>query len=153
MRMSYLVCYDISDDKRLRRVFKAMRGYGDHLQAGIVGLSGKRFWTGSSATALHFRELASVSDSFSCFGASRFAQLAFPQPLAGLRLLISYSLAQARRGYACGAKYSDWPDTSFAAAPLAGGHRKATKAAASYRTPKVLRASGIFGASRAGGRI
>ena len=35
MRQSYLVCYDITDDKRLRRVFKAMRGYGDHLQYSI----------------------------------------------------------------------------------------------------------------------
>ena len=25
MRMSYLVCYDIADDKRLKKVFKAMR--------------------------------------------------------------------------------------------------------------------------------
>ena len=32
MRMSYLVCYDISDEKRLRKVFKAMRGYGDHIR-------------------------------------------------------------------------------------------------------------------------
>jgi CRISPR-associated protein Cas2 len=35
MRKSYLVCYDISDDKRLRRVFKIMRGYGDHLQYSV----------------------------------------------------------------------------------------------------------------------
>lgn len=35
MRSSYLVCYDISDDKRLRRVFKIMRGWGDHLQYSI----------------------------------------------------------------------------------------------------------------------
>jgi CRISPR-associated protein Cas2 len=35
MRTSYLVCYDISDDKRLRKVFQAMRGYGDHLQFSI----------------------------------------------------------------------------------------------------------------------
>jgi CRISPR-associated protein Cas2 len=35
MRQSYLVCYDIADDKRLRMVFKAMRGYGDHLQYSI----------------------------------------------------------------------------------------------------------------------
>jgi len=35
MRQSYLVCYDISDDKRLRKVFKTMRGYGDHLQYSI----------------------------------------------------------------------------------------------------------------------
>ncbi len=35
MRRSYLVCYDIADDKRLRRVFKIMRGYGDHLQFSV----------------------------------------------------------------------------------------------------------------------
>ncbi len=35
MRKSYLVCYDISDDKRLRKVFKIMRGYGDHLQYSV----------------------------------------------------------------------------------------------------------------------
>lgn len=35
MRTSYLVCYDISDDKRLRRVFKKMRSYGDHLQYSV----------------------------------------------------------------------------------------------------------------------
>ncbi len=35
MRQSYLVCYDISDDKRLRKVFKTMRGYGDHLQFSV----------------------------------------------------------------------------------------------------------------------
>lgn len=35
MRNSYLVCYDISDDKRLRRVFKIMRAWGDHLQYSV----------------------------------------------------------------------------------------------------------------------
>ena len=35
MRTCYLVCYDISDDKRLRKVFKAMRNYGDHLQYSV----------------------------------------------------------------------------------------------------------------------
>ncbi|MBL8215760.1 MAG: CRISPR-associated endonuclease Cas2 [Bryobacterales bacterium] len=35
MRASYLVCYDICDDKRLRKVFQTMRGYGDHLQYSI----------------------------------------------------------------------------------------------------------------------
>ncbi len=35
MRTSYLVCYDISDEKRLRNVFKAMRNFGDHLQYSI----------------------------------------------------------------------------------------------------------------------
>lgn len=35
MRSSYLVCYDIADDKRLRQVFKIMRGFGDHLQFSV----------------------------------------------------------------------------------------------------------------------
>ncbi|HXM45352.1 MAG TPA: CRISPR-associated endonuclease Cas2 [Bryobacteraceae bacterium] len=35
MRTSYLVCYDICEDKRLRKVFQLMRGYGDHLQYSI----------------------------------------------------------------------------------------------------------------------
>ncbi len=35
MRQTYLVCYDISDDKRLRKVFQTMRNYGDHLQYSV----------------------------------------------------------------------------------------------------------------------
>ena len=35
MRTTYLVCYDITDDKRLRRVFKTCRNYGDHLQYSV----------------------------------------------------------------------------------------------------------------------
>ena len=35
MRQSYLVCYDVCDDKRLRKVFKTMRGFGDHLQYSV----------------------------------------------------------------------------------------------------------------------
>jgi CRISPR-associated protein Cas2 len=35
MRSSYLVCYDIADEKRLRKVFKVMRSFGDHLQFSV----------------------------------------------------------------------------------------------------------------------
>ena len=35
MRNSYIVSYDISDDKRLRQVFKTLRNYGDHLQYSV----------------------------------------------------------------------------------------------------------------------
>ena len=35
MRSSYLVCYDIADDKRLRKVFKTIRNYGDHVQYSV----------------------------------------------------------------------------------------------------------------------
>ena len=35
MRATYLVCYDIADDKRLRRVFKICSNYGNHLQYSI----------------------------------------------------------------------------------------------------------------------
>ena len=35
MRTTYLVCYDVADDKRLRRAFKVCRNFGDHLQYSI----------------------------------------------------------------------------------------------------------------------
>lgn len=35
MRHTFLVCYDIADDVRLRRVFKRMRDFGDHLQYSV----------------------------------------------------------------------------------------------------------------------
>ena len=35
MRNTYIVSYDISNPKRLRNVFKLMRGYGDHLQLSV----------------------------------------------------------------------------------------------------------------------
>jgi CRISPR-associated protein Cas2 len=35
MRRCYLVCYDIRNAKRLRRVFKTMKGYGQHWQFSI----------------------------------------------------------------------------------------------------------------------
>ena len=35
MRNSFIVCYDICDPKRLRKVFKIMRGWGDHIQYSV----------------------------------------------------------------------------------------------------------------------
>jgi CRISPR-associated protein Cas2 len=35
MRQRYLVTYDISDPKRLRQVFRIMKGYGHHLQLSV----------------------------------------------------------------------------------------------------------------------
>jgi len=35
MRRLFIVTYDISDPKRLRRVFKAMKGFGQHLQLSV----------------------------------------------------------------------------------------------------------------------
>ena len=35
MRSSYIVCYDICDVKRLRKVFKTMKNWGDHLQYSV----------------------------------------------------------------------------------------------------------------------
>ncbi|HMO87310.1 MAG TPA: CRISPR-associated endonuclease Cas2 [Lacipirellulaceae bacterium] len=35
MRNTFLVCYDVRDDKRLRKVFRTMRDFGDHLQYSI----------------------------------------------------------------------------------------------------------------------
>lgn len=35
MRQRYIVTYDISDKVRLRKVFKVMKGYGEHLQFSV----------------------------------------------------------------------------------------------------------------------
>lgn len=35
MRHRYVVSYDVSDPKRLRRIFKVMRGFGDHIQLSV----------------------------------------------------------------------------------------------------------------------
>ncbi|MGA2034426.1 MAG: CRISPR-associated endonuclease Cas2 [Thermoguttaceae bacterium] len=35
MRRCYLVCYDIRHARRLRRVFKVMKGYGEHWQYSV----------------------------------------------------------------------------------------------------------------------
>ncbi|MCS7091608.1 MAG: CRISPR-associated endonuclease Cas2 [Verrucomicrobiota bacterium] len=35
MRTTYLVCYDICEDKRLRQVFKVCKDYGNHLQYSV----------------------------------------------------------------------------------------------------------------------
>lgn len=35
MRYSYIVTYDICDDRRLRKVFQIMRNWGDHLQYSV----------------------------------------------------------------------------------------------------------------------
>jgi CRISPR-associated protein Cas2 len=34
-RTTFLVCYDITDDKRLRKVFKVCRNHGTHLQYSV----------------------------------------------------------------------------------------------------------------------
>ncbi len=35
MRREKLVCYDICDDKRLRLVFRIMKGFGEHVQYSV----------------------------------------------------------------------------------------------------------------------
>ncbi len=35
MRCFVLVCYDVSNDKRLRKIFNLLRGYGEHVQYSI----------------------------------------------------------------------------------------------------------------------
>lgn len=35
MRQRYLVTYDIADPKRLRKVFRLMKGHGQHLQLSV----------------------------------------------------------------------------------------------------------------------
>lgn len=35
MRTTFLICYDVANDKRLRQVFKICRNYGTHVQYSI----------------------------------------------------------------------------------------------------------------------
>jgi CRISPR-associated protein Cas2 len=35
MRSVFLVCYDVADDKRLRKTYKKMRGFGDPVQYSV----------------------------------------------------------------------------------------------------------------------
>ncbi len=35
MRQTYIVTYDISHPKRLRKVYKLMQGYGEHIQLSV----------------------------------------------------------------------------------------------------------------------
>lgn len=35
MRQTFVVSYDIADSKRLRRVYRLMRGWGDHIQLSV----------------------------------------------------------------------------------------------------------------------
>jgi CRISPR-associated protein Cas2 len=35
MRQTYIVAYDISDPKRLRKVYRLMKGYGEHVQLSV----------------------------------------------------------------------------------------------------------------------
>ena len=60
MRQTYIVTYDISDDKRLRKVFKVMKGWGDHLQYSVFRCELSRRELVELRTALseviHFQE-------------------------------------------------------------------------------------------------
>jgi CRISPR-associated protein Cas2 len=35
MRQTYVVAYDISDRKRLRKIYRLMKGYGEHVQLSV----------------------------------------------------------------------------------------------------------------------
>lgn len=35
MRQTFIISYDVSCDKRLRRVYRLMRGWGDHIQYSV----------------------------------------------------------------------------------------------------------------------
>lgn len=39
MKNIFVVCYDISDPKRLRKVFKLMQGFGEHIQYSVFRCS------------------------------------------------------------------------------------------------------------------
>lgn len=60
MRLTYIVAYDICDPKRLRRVHRAMRGFGDALQLSVfrcqLSASEKILMTEALTKIIHARE-------------------------------------------------------------------------------------------------
>ena len=65
MRQTYIVSYDISDDKRLRKVFKTLRGWGNHLQYSVFRCE------------LNQRELVELRDALSAIIHSHQDQVMF----------------------------------------------------------------------------
>ncbi len=61
MRQRYIVTYDISDAKRLRRVFKVMKGYGRHLQLSVFRCDLNRLELAKMKAAL-MREIHAIED-------------------------------------------------------------------------------------------
>lgn len=57
MQQTYIVSYDISDPKRLRLVFRTLKGWGDHLQLSVFRCDLSR-----SELAELRRELSAVID-------------------------------------------------------------------------------------------
>ncbi len=57
---TYIVTYDITDDRRRRRVFKALHGFGDHLQYSVfrcdLSLANKVRMKTALAEILHHRD-------------------------------------------------------------------------------------------------
>jgi CRISPR-associated protein Cas2 len=60
MRKCWIVCYDVSDPKRWRRIYRLMRGYGDHVQLSVFRcvLSGREL----AELRGRLEELASKTD-------------------------------------------------------------------------------------------
>jgi CRISPR-associated protein Cas2 len=60
MRNRYIVAYDISDTKRLRKVFNAMRGFGDPLQYSVfmceLSLKEKAMMVLTLIEIIHYKE-------------------------------------------------------------------------------------------------
>ncbi|MEQ8767241.1 MAG: CRISPR-associated endonuclease Cas2 [Planctomycetota bacterium] len=60
MRNAYVICYDVSDDRRLRQVFRKLQGYGDPLQYSVFRcvLSDKEKFLllGELSELIHHRE-------------------------------------------------------------------------------------------------
>lgn len=54
MRQTFVVSYDIADPKRLRHVYRLMRGWGDHIQLSVFRCD------------LNARELVQLRSELSC---------------------------------------------------------------------------------------
>jgi CRISPR-associated protein Cas2 len=87
MRQLFVVAYDVSDDKRWRKVFKLMRGYGDHVQYSVFRCE------------LSDRERAELMEKLTqVIKATEDQVLLFPLgPAGGVRELGVYAVGRAYR--------------------------------------------------------
>lgn len=86
MRRSYIVCYDIREAKRLRRVFRVLKGYGEHWQYSVFFCTIKDIdrvrLQSDLESAMNLKEdQAMIIDMGSNEGAAREAATVIGEPL------------------------------------------------------------------------
>ena len=84
-RNTYLVCYDICEDTRLRTLFKTMRDFGDHLQYSIFECQfTPPTWPAAGTRSARSSTTATIRSCSSTSAPSKAAATASSPPSAAL---------------------------------------------------------------------